>query len=162
MPFKWKQTPKSPTYLLGFGKQKLTFTLQIPQGLNLQYHYLSLAGTKPLQGNRHSAPWFFKAILCPLLAHSGPTPSLCRVLLPWDAFVFEIQQMWERCTSVTGRGAIPPCPCTKLHRLAKIRAIITLISVVSSTRWPAVFHCKDKRLGYNKLFLLQVRSSQKY
>lgn len=51
MPFKLKQTPKSPTYLLGFGEQKLACTVQIPLGLNLQYHYLSLADINPLQRN---------------------------------------------------------------------------------------------------------------
>lgn len=76
MPFKWKQTPKSPTYLLGFGEQKLTCTLQIPLGLNLQYHYLSLADTNPLQRNRISPSWLFEAILCPLLSAYPHPPAL--------------------------------------------------------------------------------------
>lgn len=77
MPFKWKQTPKSATYLLGFGKQKLPCMLQIPLGLNLQYHYLSLADINPLQRNRSSPSWPFKAIPCPRsLPTCVPQPPL--------------------------------------------------------------------------------------
>lgn len=47
MPFKWKQPPRSPTYILGFGEQKLACVLPAPQGLNLHCHYWSPASTRP-------------------------------------------------------------------------------------------------------------------
>lgn len=87
MPFKWKQTPESPTYLLGFGEQKLTCTLQIPLGLNLQYHYLSLADTNPLQRNRISPSWLFKAIPCPLLSLPASPSTLPPPTPPIPSFL---------------------------------------------------------------------------
>lgn len=111
MPFKWKQTPKSPTYLLGFCEQKPACTLWIPLGLNLQYNYLSLADINPLQRNRSSPSWLFKAPLSlPTCVPQPPRPvlSLLVLLCYWEILLY-LKYNKRRDTLLLKHKKVPLC-----------------------------------------------------
>lgn len=135
MPFKWKQPPRSPTYILGFGEQKLACVLPAPQGLNLHCHYWSLASTRPCRPTGTQLRGF-----------QPPVPHPCSLTplfmsCPVGTLFLSSPNMGMR--DLRGNSAVLadiPCavPSPGIHQS-------TFISVMSSTResWAMLLHVGD-------------------